>query len=286
MLKLRSTGRGGDYSVLRGLIESAQSLLYFGGWPARVLDQWGDRAPQVRVAEHTLACGRVGRPPLRLAFASDLHIGPLTSTRILEAAFARLAALAPDVLVLGGDYVSLEVTPRMGELLERLVAGVPAATKVAVLGNHDLWTDHTLVERALARAGATVLVNDNIRLPSPHDDVALVGLDDPWTGAPDAAAAFAGTTDAAVRIVVVHAPEGYPFVRDRAAALMLCGHTHGGQIATPRGPIVVPGPLGPRWPAGLYDVDGLALYVSRGVGVVDLPLRLFAPPDVASFTIT
>ena len=78
---------------------------------------------------------------------------------MLEAAFARLAALAPDVLVLGGDYVSLEVTPLMGELLERLVAGVPAAVKVAVLGNHDLWTDHTIVERALVRAGATVLVN-------------------------------------------------------------------------------------------------------------------------------
>ena len=287
MLKLRSTGRGGDYSVLRGLIESAQSLIYAGGWPARLLDQWtGDRTPEVRVVDHQLACGRAGRPPLRLAFASDLHIGPLTSTRILEAAFARLAALAPDVLVLGGDYVSLEVTPRMGDVLERLVAGVTAAVKVAVLGNHDLWTDHTIVERALARAGATVLVNQNIRLPPPHDDVALVGLDDPWTGTPDAAAAFAGTADAGVRVAVVHAPEGYPFVRDRAAALMLCGHTHGGQIATPRGPIVVPGPLGPRWPAGLYEVDGMALYVSRGVGVVDLPVRLFAPPDVASFTIT
>ena len=288
MLKLRSTGRGGKYSPVRGLIESMQSLLYFGGWPAWLLDQWaGDRTPEVRVVEHQLACGRAGRPPLRLAFASDLHIGPLTSTRILEAAFARLAALAPDVLVLGGDYVSLEVTPLMGEVLERLVAGVPAAVKVAVLGNHDLWTDHTIVERALVRAGATVLVNHNIRLPPPHDDVALVGLDDPWTGAPDASAAFAGTADAGVRIAVVHAPEGYPFVRDRAAALMLCGHTHGGQIATPSGrPIVVPGPLGPRWPAGLYDVDGMALYVSRGVGVVDLPVRLFAPPDVASFTIT
>jgi predicted MPP superfamily phosphohydrolase len=292
MLKLRSTGRGGQYSVARGLFESAQSLVYAGGWPARLqdhwdkwIDQWSPRAQQVRVVEHSVACGRAGRPPLRLAFASDLHIGPLTPTRLLEAAFARLAAMAPDVLVLGGDYVSLEATPRVGALLERLVAGVPAAAKVAVLGNHDLWTDHTIVERALARAGATVLVNHNLRLPPPHDDVALVGLDDPWTGAPDADAAFAGTDGAAVRVAVVHAPEGYPFVRDRAAALMLCGHTHGGQVATPRGPIVVPGPLGPRWPAGLYDVDGVTLYVSRGLGVSDVPFRLFAPPDVASFTI-
>ena len=121
---------------------------------------------------------------------------------------------------------------------------MPAAVKVAVLGNHDLWTDHTIIERALARGGATVLVNASLRLPPPHDDVVLVGLDDPWTGTPDADAAFAGTAGDGVRIAVVHAPEGYPFVRDRGAALMLCGHTHGGQVATPRGPIVVPGPLG------------------------------------------
>jgi uncharacterized protein len=284
MLKLRSTGRGSQYSAARGLMESLQAVLYAGAWPARLLDLWGP--PEVRVVEHALACGRGSRAPLRLAFASDLHIGPLTPARLLERAFERLAALAPDVLVLGGDYVSLEVTSRMGDVLERLVAGVPAAVKVAVLGNHDLWTDHTIVERALARAGATVLVNRNLRLPPPHDDITIVGIDDPWTGAPDADAAFAGTADAGVRIAVVHAPEGYPFVRDRGVTLMLCGHTHGGQIAAPQGPIIVPGPLGPRWPAGLYDVDGLTLYVSRGLGCVELPLRLFAPPDVAAFTIS
>jgi predicted MPP superfamily phosphohydrolase len=67
---------------------------------------------------------------------------------------------------------------------------------------------------------------------------------------------------------------------------MLCGHTHGGQIATPRGPIIVHGPLGHRWPAGLYQIDDLAMFVSRGLGTVELPLRLFAPPDVALFTIS
>jgi predicted MPP superfamily phosphohydrolase len=62
---------------------------------------------------------------------------------------------------------------------------------------------------------------------------------------------------------------------------MLCGHTHGGQIATPRGPIVVYGEVGRRFPAGRYDLEDLMLYVSRGLGAVDFPLRTFAPPDVA-----
>ena len=128
-----------------------------------------------------------------------------------------------------------------------------------------------IVERALARAGATRAGQRAACACRRRTTTSRwSGIDDPWTGTPDADAAFAGTADAGVRIAVVHAPEGYPFVRDRGAALMLCGHTHGGQVATPRGPIVVPGPLGPRWPAGLYDVDGLSLYVSRGLGVVEL----------------
>jgi hypothetical protein len=280
---LQSKGRGHGFTPARGVRELVSRVLYAGDWPARALERWG-RA-RVDLIEHRIAVPRAGRPPLRIGFVSDLHLGPLTPPRLLEAAFDRLAAAAPEVLVLGGDYVFLEATAAKAELIARLVARVPAATKIAVLGNHDLWTDHALLERALERGGARVLVNRALRLPPPHDDVALVGLDDPWTGAPDPDRAFAEAGDAAVRIAVVHAPEGYPYVRDRGAALMLCGHTHGGQIAAPRGPVIVHGHLGRKWSAGLYDVDGLPLFVSRGIGAVEIPLRLYAPPDVAIFTI-
>jgi uncharacterized protein len=66
---------------------------------------------------------------------------------------------------------------------------------------------------------------------------------------------------------------------------MLCGHTHGGQIALPSGPLVVHGPFGRKYPSGLHVLEGLRLYVSRGLGNVELPLRLNAPPEVALFTI-
>jgi predicted MPP superfamily phosphohydrolase len=279
LIKLKATGRGRNYTRIRGLVESAQALLFAGHWPARLRDAWGRH--RVEVVRHHVAAGRGPRAPLRIAFASDLHIGALTPPGLLEAAFDQLAALEPDVLVLGGDYVFLDVTPAAADALARLTERVPAAVKIAVLGNHDLWTDHPVIEAALARGGARVLVNESLRLPPPHDDVVFVGLDDPWAGRPDPDRAFAGVGDAKSCVAVVHAPEGYPFVRDRGACVMLCGHTHGGQIATPRGPIVVFGELGRRFPAGRYDLDGLALYVSRGLGAVDLPLRLFAPPDVA-----
>jgi len=284
MLKLRSTGRGRQYSLLRGVGESLAAVVYARDWPARVLGRI-PAASRVHAIRRALPLGRGARAPVRLAFASDLHIGPLTPPQLLEEAFRTLAAFAPHVLVLGGDYVFLDVTARAAVMLERLVASVPAAVKVAVLGNHDLWTDHHTIERALTAGGARVLVNETALLPPPHDDVALVGLDEPWTGRPDAVRAFAGSRDAAVRIAVAHAPEAVPHVRGHGAALMLCGHTHGGQIALPSGPIVVYGPMGRRWPAGFHDADGVPLFVSRGIGTVDLPLRSWAPPDVALFEI-
>ncbi len=274
---------------MRALLESVATVAYTGGWPARVLERIPAFGRVTRI-EHRLPLlpprpDHEPRRPLRLAFASDLHLGPLTPRHLLDRAFAVLTEIAPDVLVLGGDYVYLEATPALADELSARVAAVPAAVKVAVLGNHDLWTDHALIEAALERAGVRVLINDAAFLPAPHDDVAIVGLDEPWSGDADPDRAFAAAAGARLTVAVAHSPEGYPFVRGRGAPLLLTGHTHGGQIAAPSGPIVVHGALGRRWPAGLFKLPDLQLYVSRGLGMVDLPLRLFAAPDVTLFTL-
>jgi predicted MPP superfamily phosphohydrolase len=285
MLKLKSGGRGGQFSKLRGLAETALGVVYARDWPARVWNRV-PAATRVRRVEQAIDVGRPGRAPLRLAFASDLHIGPLTPPRLLDEAFAALAAWSPDVLLLGGDYVFLDVTRAMAQRLTELVAMVPARTKLAVLGNHDLWTDHAVIERALERGGVRVLVNESVRLPAPHDDVAIVGVDEPWSGSPDPKRAFAAADpEAPVRIALAHAPEGIPMISGRGARLMLCGHTHGGQVALPSGPVVVHGPYGRKYPSGLYDVGGMQVYVSRGLGTVDVPLRVYAAAEVALFTL-
>lgn len=288
-LSLSSRGRGGQYSVARGLVESSLRVFYREGWAGRA---WGrfPGATNVRVVAHELralpSTTARARRPLRVAFASDLHIGPTTPPALLDRAFALLTHLSPDVLVLGGDYVFLDATAARAAELERRVSAVPARTKVAVLGNHDLWTDHVLLESALARAGATVVVNDAVRLPAPYEDVAVVGIDEPWTGSPDGARAFAAAGDASLRLAVCHSPDGLAHARGRGAALLLCGHTHGGQLALPGPrPVVVPGPTGKRYPWGLHDLGDLTLFVSRGLGGVEIPIRTWAPPDVALFAI-
>jgi predicted MPP superfamily phosphohydrolase len=201
----------------------------------------------------------------------------------------------PDVLALGGDYVFLGATKARVEELKARVQGVPARLKVAVLGNHDFWARPERLEDGLAQAGVRVLVDESLRLPPPHDDVALVGMDDPLTrlGLSDTlereaelARALEAVRDVPVKIALCHSPDGFRSVRGKGIALYLCGHTHGGHIALPGyRPIVMPSPLGRLWPWGRHEVDGTSLFVSRGVGGSLVPMRTYAPPDVALFTV-
>lgn len=279
-----------DASHLR--MEKALTWIYAGGWAAKL---WAlvPGATDVHLLEHELVAGRdEGRPPLRIAFASDLHLGPTTPSRVLDNAFDHLRSAAPDVLALGGDYVFLGATQeRVRELNDR-VASVPAPVKVAVLGNHDFWSRPARLEVALSSAGTIVLVNEAMRLLPPHDDVALIGMDDPLTSedrvAGEAAVdrALAEMKDARVKIAICHSPDGLFWLRGKGVHLLLCGHTHGGHIALPGGrPIVMPSPTGRLYPWGRHEVGGTTLFVSRGVGGSFVPVRTFAPPDVVVFTI-
>jgi predicted MPP superfamily phosphohydrolase len=280
-MKLQATGRGRGYSRWRGFLESALEVLYPGDWPARL---WAllPTSHNLSVKRHSLELPEGAGPRCRVAFASDLHVGPTTPYSLLERAFEAIRTEQPDVLLLGGDYVFLEATPARLRALRTLVESVPCSVKLAVLGNHDLWTCDRAIAEALSLAGVRVLVNEAATLPKPWNDVAIIGLDDPWTGHRNPAPATAKAEDAPFRIVLCHSPDGLGLIPDLRFDLFLAGHTHGGQVATPWGPIVLPhGRLCREYPAGFGHFGSGAVYVSRGVGGVELPVRTFATPDVA-----
>jgi uncharacterized protein len=271
---------------------------YAGSWPARLWSLLPAALTVQRVEQDLPLRGdRPGRPPLRIGFVSDLHLGPTTPLRLVENAFAALREARLDVLALGGDYVFLGASPKRMERLERLVASVPARTKVAVLGNHDFWARPERVVNALTGGGAHVLLDQGLALPPPHDDIGIIGLDDPLTSRqlfdPSAARASVeralGTLPAGVSsvIAVAHSPDTLPALQGHGVSLLLCGHTHGGQIALPgHRPLVMPSRVGRRYPFGLHHLeDGLTLFVSRGLGTSMVPLRTWAPEDLAVFNV-
>lgn len=254
---------------------------------SRLAEQLGWQ-PGVQV-QHLALTLRADSPiprPLRLAFAADFHAGPVTHPATVARACAALAELAPDVLLLGGDFISLEA--RYIDALAEQLGQIPAPYgRYAVLGNHDLWADDYPIIRRLQRAGIEVLINDNVHLAPPFDQLWICGLDDPTAGTPDIERAFAGANG--TRIVLMHSPEGLAYLQNSAFTLALCGHTHGGQIAWPSGqPIwLPPGDWNRRYYAGQFPLHGendSVLVVSRGVGYGALPFRCFAPADIVLCT--
>jgi uncharacterized protein len=257
--------------------------LYGGGWPATIARRIGLQ-PDPWLRTHTLRLpGRTSSaPPLRVGFASDFHSGPTTHPEVMERACRALADANPDVLLLTGDFVELHA--RHIDRLVPMLAAIPAPLgRFAVLGNHDLMFDDTYVAERLESAGIQLLINRSVRLPPPHDDVWLCGLDDPTRGVPCADSALDGVEG--TRVVLMHSPDGLLTIGDRPFDLAVCGHTHGGQVVLPTGHVLYmpEGNLNRRFPRGLYQLgpDGRrTMLVSRGVGCSTVPVRLFARPEV------
>ena len=264
-----------------------EAVLYFGGWPVRLARALGLRS-SVKVTHHTISINHqsASMPPLKLAYASDFHAGPTTDASVLLDACEQLRAASADVLLLGGDFVTL--LPKEIDWLAAELGNIPAPFgRFAVLGNHDWWSDASRIVRRLEAAGIQVLTNRNVQLEPPFGEVWICGVDDHSGGRPDAAAALTGADG--IRVVLMHAPSGLLDLGAEHFDLALCGHTHGGQLALPGGiPVVVPhGRLSRRYSRGRHELEaGRTLVVSVGVGCVVLPLRLFADPEIVVCTLT
>jgi predicted MPP superfamily phosphohydrolase len=255
-----------------------------GDWAARIMYRLGLQG-RLRATTTVVRTGGASSPrssPLRIAFASDFHAGPTTDDRLLARACMALHHLEPDVLLLGGDFVSVRASD-ISRLARHLAAIHAPHGKFAVLGNHDLRSNCGEVVDALTEAGVQLLSNARTTLAGPFSDVTICGLDDPTRGRPRADLALEGATG--TRIVLKHSPEGLASIGDRPFDLALCGHTHGGQVVLPFGrPIWIPGEgLNRQYASGRFTVgpDGSrTLLVSRGIGCSTIPVRAFAAPEV------
>ena len=271
---------------IRSLAERVLPLLLAKGWAASLSWRLGGLG-KLGVSRHDIELAPARRlpRPLTIAFASDFHAGPTTAPAIFDALLALLRRERPDVLLLGGDYVSFDAA-NIGQLDGFLrQARAPFGT-YAVLGNHDVWNGREQVGAALSAAGIELLVNRNVALPAPFEDVSICGVDDPWTGAPSLDATFDGAGP--VRVYLMHSPDGLWQLGSRRFDLGLAGHTHGGQIVRGNGvPIRLPsGPYSRQYVRGRFEIPGNGpLLVGRGIGCSGIPLRVHADPELLLCTL-
>lgn len=249
-----------------------------------------------RVAPRRLRLERVvvplpGLPPgldgLRIGFLTDIHHDRGRPLALLARGVELLNAAAPDLILLGGDYVNSRAAgfDRCAALLGRLHAPLGV---YAVLGNHDYWAGGDLIAAKVAAAGPVVLRNAARRLDAPGGaPLWLIGLDDAARRHDDFAAALAGVPEDACCLLLAHEPEvaDNPAGQDGRIALQLSGHTHGGQVVLPFiGPPLLP-TLGRGYISGLNQAPTRPVYTSRGLGGVPPYIRLNCPPEVTLLTL-
>ena len=215
---------------------------------------------------------------LRIGFLTDFHRSQTVSHEMVSAAVAMLMAERPDLIVLGGDYVTWGDRRYVQAAAEALAPLSAPNGVLAILGNHD---DDRDMPAALAARGFTVLKDARTRLTIRHESMDFIGIRY-WTRrSVDIARLAHGTVPHA--ILLAHTPKRLYEAVELAIPAVLSGHTHGGQIVLPG-----LGPIAAReFPviAGLDQQQGTTIFVSRGVGTVYVPVRLNCPPEVAILTL-
>ncbi|MCA7024803.1 MULTISPECIES: metallophosphoesterase [Stenotrophomonas] len=241
-------------------------------WARFIEPQW------IRVA-HTELPGTGMQ--VRIALVSDIHLGVYKDRRFLQRLVARLDTLPVDAVVIAGDLTYEPQRLVLSEAFSPLSAlRVPV---YAVLGNHDQQAPGPDIDAALRTAlrANGVRIIEGMRFTD-ADGIRWAGLGDRWAGKDDPRflREVPGHLPA---IVVAHNPDSAMDLLPGDAAIVLAGHTHGGQIRIPwlyrkvipsahgfdRGEQVAPAAAGP-----------VRVFTTRGVGEVGLPLRLFNPPTI------
>ena len=220
----------------------------------------------------------------RIAFLTDTHVASFMRRGLYREVVTQAMRFDPDLVLLGGDFVTWERhIPLMAEVL---LTGLEARDGVyAVLGNHDYWANGDGVVAAMTARGVRFVINRSILLRRGDDAIALAGVDEIYRGAPDVDAAFATVDPKIPCLGLSHHPDVIDLVRDRRVDLLVCGHTHGGQIRVPFfGSIVVPSRHEGRYASGFHREGRVLMYVSRGIGAIP-PLRILCKPEVATFTL-
>jgi predicted MPP superfamily phosphohydrolase len=242
----------------------------------------GTRAPVVRNQDVELSGLPANLDGMVIVGLSDLHIGATLDGKWLEQRVSQVLAERPDMIVLLGD-----IFEGHGEPTIELAAGLKGLTAPmgvwAVLGNHELHGRENGIVQIFRRAGIIVLRNEQTTI---RTGLLLAGVDDLTSNyrsglKSDLVTKTLGSPPSGARILLSHTPWNADRAAKAGAGLMLCGHTHGGQI-WPFGYLVrMFYPL----LAGRYDVDGMTVIVSRGAGTWGPRMRLWQPGEIIRITL-
>ena len=223
----------------------------------------------------------------RIVQLTDLHACRLMNAEWMRAVVDKANALNPDLMVVTGDLVDGLTRNRVDDVAPykdmRARLGVYVVT-----GNHEYYSNYLSWMRYFEGLGLRILKNEHLVLNDKGRQIVLAGTTDRTAARfglpePDIQKALAGKPEGAPVILMAHQPKGTDADAAAGVDLQLSGHTHGGQV------------LGIHWlnqmfndgyVSGLYDVDGMKLYVSNGTGLWNgFLIRLGRPSEITELVL-
>jgi predicted MPP superfamily phosphohydrolase len=223
-----------------------------------------------------------GLPPalagLRIGVLTDVHRSVWVSHEDVSHATARLMSEQPDLIILGGDYVTWGDRQFVHHSAEALGTLSAPQGVYGILGNHD--DDHDMPAALISR-GVQMLKDARTHLTIKGEAVDLVGIRY-WTRrGNDIATIMRGATGLVV--LLAHDPRRLTEAAALKIPLVLSGHTHGGQVVLPLAGAIA----AQKFPvvAGIGRRGSTTMFVSRGLGTVYVPVRINCPPEVAILTL-
>lgn len=219
-------------------------------------------------------------------------MGKWMNTERLQQVADRITAQKVDVLLITGDFLpshGLLPEPQRKHLRDLHDVLTPLARRIpsfAVLGNHDYWTNPFEVRQMLKESGITDVTNTAHSLTLNSEKLHICGVDDVWSGDVRLDKVLEKLQDDFPAILLAHEPDYADLSAETGRFdLQVSGHTHGGQVVVPfLGPPVLPY-LGEKYPSGLYRVQDMYQYTTRGVGMNKLPVRFNCPREITVFTL-
>ena len=232
----------------------------------------------VRIETLPVATAQPGRP-VRVVQISDLHLEDFDG--YMQTIPGLVAGMNPDLIVLTGDYLEEERNIRgVLDFLRQLRAphGV-----FAVQGNWEYWSrlEGENLRRHFAGVGVRLLINERVDVEVNGQKLSVLGLDYP-SSADQLRRLQAQADPGRFNLLLSHVP-AFPHEQlERSIGLVLCGHTHGGQVRLPLLPPLYLPRFSGRFVAGLYRVGPhqTPLYVNRGIGTSVLPVRFNCRPEI------
>ena len=214
----------------------------------------------------------------RLLQLTDLHFD--LDPEFTDALIARLSGIECDAIAITGDFRNStrdDFSPALADA-RRLLAALPAVPRFGILGNHDF------IEQVppLEAAGLPMLLNESASIERDGQHLWFAGIDDPhFYKTHDLAAATAAIPEGACTLLLAHSPEIADELPPDRFDLVLCGHTHGGQLCLPGGRwLHVPLKNQPRERIrGPWRAAGTQGYTSVGTGSCGVPARLNCPSE-------